>query len=67
MAQAPLCPGARRAPKRAAVRTGEPSQSGEVAEELALKGFDFQVLHPPELVPVLRALSDRLGRAADAS
>jgi predicted DNA-binding transcriptional regulator YafY len=38
----------------------------ELALYVALKGFDFQVLHPPELVPVLRALSDRLGRAADA-
>jgi hypothetical protein len=38
----------------------------EPALYVALKGFDFQVLHPPELVPVLRALSDRLGRAADA-
>jgi predicted DNA-binding transcriptional regulator YafY len=39
----------------------------ELALYVALKGFDFQVLHPPELVPVLRALSDRLGRAVDAS
>ena len=39
----------------------------ELALYVALKGFDFQVLHPPELVPVLRALADRLGRAADAS
>ena len=38
----------------------------ELALYVALKGFDFRVLHPPELVPVLRALSDRLGRAADA-
>ena len=34
---------------------------------VALKGFDFQVLEPPELVPVLRALSDRLRQAADNS
>ena len=39
----------------------------ELALYVALKGFDFQVLYPPELVPVLRALSERLGRAADAS
>jgi predicted DNA-binding transcriptional regulator YafY len=37
----------------------------ELALYVALKGFDFQVLHPPELVPVLRALSDRLRKAAD--
>ena len=40
-------------------------------EELALytviKGFDFQVLDPPELIPVLRALAGRLRQAADAS
>jgi hypothetical protein len=34
---------------------------------VAVKGFDFQVLDPLELVPVLRALSDRLRQAADAS
>jgi predicted DNA-binding transcriptional regulator YafY len=39
----------------------------ELALYLGLKGFDFQVLHPPELVPVLRTLSDRLREAADAS
>ncbi|MEV0970919.1 helix-turn-helix transcriptional regulator [Microtetraspora glauca] len=33
---------------------------------VAVKGFDFQVLDPPELVPVLRALSDRLRAAAEA-
>ena len=40
-------------------------------DELALfvgsKGFDFEVLDPPELVPVLRALAERLGKAAGAS
>jgi predicted DNA-binding transcriptional regulator YafY len=36
----------------------------ELALYVAVKGFDFQVLHPPELIPVLRALSDRLGLAA---
>jgi predicted DNA-binding transcriptional regulator YafY len=35
----------------------------ELALYVAVKGFDFEVLHPPELIPVLRALSDRL-RAA---
>jgi predicted DNA-binding transcriptional regulator YafY len=39
----------------------------ELALYVALKGFDFQVLHPPELVPVLRALAGRLARGADAS
>jgi predicted DNA-binding transcriptional regulator YafY len=39
----------------------------ELALYVALKGFDFQVLHPPELVPVLRALSDRLRHAVDES
>ncbi len=39
----------------------------ELALYVALKGFDFQVLHPPELVPVLRALSDRLRDAAGTS
>jgi hypothetical protein len=39
----------------------------ELALYVALKGFDFQVLDPPELIPVLRTLSDRLRQAADAS
>ncbi len=39
----------------------------ELALYVALKGFDFQVLDPPELVPALRALSDRLRQAADDS
>jgi predicted DNA-binding transcriptional regulator YafY len=38
----------------------------ELALHVAVKGFDFQVLDPPELLPVLRALAARLGRAADA-
>ena len=38
----------------------------ELALYVALKGFDFQVLDPPELVPVLDALSGRLRRAAEA-
>jgi len=40
-------------------------------DELALfvgaKGFDFEVLDPPELVPALKALAERLGKAAGAS
>jgi hypothetical protein len=39
----------------------------ELALYVAVKGFDFQVLDPPELVPVLRTLSGRLHQAADAS
>ncbi len=39
----------------------------EIALYVTLKGFDFRVLYPPELVPVLRTLSGRLRRAADAS
>ena len=39
----------------------------ELALHVAVKGFDFQVLHPPELIPVLRALAGRLGDAAAAS
>jgi len=39
----------------------------ELALYVAVKGFDFEVLHPPELIPVLRGLSDRLRDAADAS
>jgi predicted DNA-binding transcriptional regulator YafY len=37
----------------------------ELALYVAVKGFDFEVLDPPELIPVLRALSGRLARAAD--
>ncbi|GLW98565.1 YafY family protein [Microtetraspora sp. NBRC 16547] len=39
----------------------------ELALHVAVKGFEFQVLDPPELVPVLRTLSDRLRAAADAA
>jgi predicted DNA-binding transcriptional regulator YafY len=39
----------------------------ELALYVAVKGFDFEVLDPPELVPVLRELSGRLARAADLS
>jgi predicted DNA-binding transcriptional regulator YafY len=38
----------------------------ELALYVGLKGFEFQVLDPPELVPVLRSLAERLGRGADA-
>ncbi len=39
----------------------------EIALYVAVKGFDFQVLDPPELVPVLRTLAERLHKAAEAS
>jgi predicted DNA-binding transcriptional regulator YafY len=39
----------------------------ELAIYIAVKGFDFQVLDPPELIPVLRTLAERLREAADAS
>jgi predicted DNA-binding transcriptional regulator YafY len=37
----------------------------ELALYVGLKGFAFQVLEPAELVPVLRSLAERLGRAAE--
>jgi hypothetical protein len=36
----------------------------ELALFVGLKGFEFQVLEPAELVPVLRSLSERLRRGA---
>ncbi len=39
----------------------------ELALYVGLKGFDFQVLGPPELIGVLRSLSERLLRGAEAS
>ncbi|SEG75386.1 Predicted DNA-binding transcriptional regulator YafY, contains an HTH and WYL domains [Thermomonospora echinospora] len=39
----------------------------ELAIYISAKGFDFEVLDPPELTGVLRAMSDRLRRAANAS
>ncbi len=39
----------------------------ELALYIAVKGFDFQVLDPPELVPVLHTLAERLRQAADAT
>jgi predicted DNA-binding transcriptional regulator YafY len=37
----------------------------ELALYVGLKGFEFRVLEPAELVPVLRSLAERLGRGAD--
>jgi hypothetical protein len=52
-------------------RAGEPVDADNSLDELALlvglKGFDFQVLDPPELVPVLSALAERPRRGAGAS
>ncbi|MQY05610.1 helix-turn-helix transcriptional regulator [Actinomadura macrotermitis] len=39
----------------------------ELAVHVAAKGFDFEVLDPPELVPVLREVRDLLNRAAARS
>ncbi|MEU4512947.1 WYL domain-containing protein [Nonomuraea wenchangensis] len=39
----------------------------ELAAYVAAKGFDFEVLDPPELAATLRALAGRLHRAADHS
>ncbi len=39
----------------------------ELALYTAVKGFDFQVLDPPELIPVLATLAERLRKAAGAS
>jgi len=39
----------------------------ELALYIAVKGFDFQVLDPPELVPVLYTLAERLRQAAHAT
>jgi hypothetical protein len=39
----------------------------ELALYVGLKGVDFQVLDPPELVPVLRLLAERLRRGGEAS
>lgn len=35
----------------------------ELALYIAIKGFDFQVLDPPELIPVLHTLAERLRKA----
>ena len=39
----------------------------ELAIYIAVKGFDFTVVDPPELIPALRTLAERLARAASAS
>jgi predicted DNA-binding transcriptional regulator YafY len=51
---------------RCVLHTGSNSLA-ELALFVGAKGFDFEVLDPPELVPVLKALAERLGKAAGAS
>jgi predicted DNA-binding transcriptional regulator YafY len=51
---------------RCVLHTGSNSLD-ELALYVAVKGFDFEVLDPPDLIPVLRTLAERLGQAAEAS
>ncbi len=53
-------------PDACVLHTGSNSLD-ELALYVAVKGFDFQVLDPPELAGILRTLAGRLSRAADAS
>jgi predicted DNA-binding transcriptional regulator YafY len=53
-------------PQACILHTGSNSLD-ELALFVGLKGFDFGVLDPPELAPVLLALSARLRRGADVS
>ena len=53
-------------PDACVLHTGSNSLD-ELALFIAVKGFDFQVLDPPELIPVLRTLAERLRTAADAA
>ncbi|HJY00055.1 MAG TPA: WYL domain-containing protein, partial [Streptosporangiaceae bacterium] len=50
-------------PDACVLHTGSNSLD-ELALYVGLKGFDFQVLGPPELIGVLRSLSERLLRGA---
>ena len=50
-------------PRACILHTGSNSLD-ELALYIAVKGFDFQVLDPPELMPVLHTLAGRLHRAA---
>jgi hypothetical protein len=50
-------------PDACVLHTGSNSLN-ELALYVGLKGFDFQVLGPPELIGVLRSLSERLLRGA---
>lgn len=51
---------------RCVLHTGSNSLD-ELALYVALKGFAFEVLDPPELIPVLKALAERLRTAAESS
>ena len=53
-------------PRACILHTGSNSLD-ELALWVAVKGFDFQVLDPPELVPVLHTLAERLRQAAHAT
>jgi predicted DNA-binding transcriptional regulator YafY len=53
-------------PHACVLHTGSNSLD-ELALFVGLKGVDFQVLDPPELIGVLQALAGRLRRGADAS
>jgi hypothetical protein len=53
-------------PRTCILHTGSNSLD-ELALYIAVKGFDFQVLDPPELVPALHTLADRLRQAAHAT
>jgi predicted DNA-binding transcriptional regulator YafY len=53
-------------PDACVLHTGSNSLD-ELALYIAVKGFDFQVLDPPELIPVLRTLAGRLRAAAEAA
>ena len=56
-------PAGSRLPHACVLHTGSNSLD-ELALYVGLKGFDFQVLDPPELIGVLRSLSGRLLRGA---
>ena len=53
-------------PRACILHTGSNSLD-ELALYIGVKGFDFQVLDPPELVPVLHTLAGRLRQAAHAT
>jgi len=53
-------------PDACVLHTGSNSLD-ELALFVGLKGFDFQVLDPPELIAVLRSLGGRLTRGAETS
>ena len=52
-------------PEACIMHTGSNSLD-ELALYVGLKGFEFQVLDPPELIGVLRSLAERLRRGAEA-